>query len=101
MVLGQRQLAGAPRTANNTTGHEDWQWLVRQLHAAGNASVRASSDWQWVTFRRSDDDHEVRQIVRLPVDGLFTVTRYDSLSRTCEIMADAPTAKAALSVALS
>lgn len=79
----------------------DWRWLVRQIRAAGTSSVRASTDWQWVTFRRDALDLEVRQIVRLPVDDKFTVTRYDPRSQVCEIVGDYPDAQTALSVALA
>jgi hypothetical protein len=79
----------------------DWRWLVGKIREAGSASVRASADWQWVTFRRRGCDAEVRQIVRLPVDGKFTVTRYDSRSHTCVIIGDYADAQSALNVALS
>ncbi len=78
----------------------DWHWLIGKLREAGSASVRASADWQWVTFRRRASDAEVHQIVRLPVDGKFTVTRYDSRAHTCEILGDYTDAQAALTVAL-
>jgi hypothetical protein len=53
-----------------------------------------------VTFRPEATGAEVRQIVRLPFDGKFTVTRYDSRNQTCEIIGDFPDAQTALNVAL-
>lgn len=93
------------REARVVVGHAgdaaDWKWLVSKIREAGSSSVRASADWQWVTFRRGPKDAEVRQIVRLPVDGKFTVTRYDSHAQTCEIIGDYSDARTALSVALA
>jgi hypothetical protein len=78
----------------------DWRWLIGKIRESGSASVRASADWQWVTFRPEATGAEVRQIVRLPFDGKFTVTRYDSRNQTCEIIGDFPDAQTALNVAL-
>lgn len=88
------------------SGHQDgepieWRWLVRELRATGGAQVRASADWQWVTFRRPDQNAVVRQIVRLPGDGQFTVSCYDSRAQTCELLGDFPDAPAALRAALA
>lgn len=93
-------------SSGGSTGHQDgepieWRWLVRELRSTGGALVRASADWQWVTFRRSDQNSEVRQIVRLPGDGQFTVSRYDSRAQTCELLGDFPDAPAALRAALA
>ncbi|MSQ42657.1 MAG: hypothetical protein EXR45_00395 [Chloroflexi bacterium] len=93
-------------SAGVSTGHQDgepieWRWLVRELRTTGGAQVRASADWQWVTFRRAEQNSEVRQIVRLPEDGQFTVSRYDSRAQTCELLGDFPDAPAALRAALA
>ena len=87
-------------TATRNGEPADWRWLIGKIREAGSSSVRASADWQWVTFRRQATDAEVRQIVRLPVDGKFTVTRYDSRVHTCEIIGDYSDAQSALNVAL-
>lgn len=87
-------------TATRNGEPADWRWLIGKIREAGSSSVRASADWQWVTFRRQATDAEVRQIVRLPVDGKFTVTRYDSRDHTCEIIGDYSDAQSALNVAL-
>ena len=98
----RRTKSGVPRMgpARRSGEPADWRWLVGKIREAGSSSVRASTDWQWVTFRRRASDAEVRQIVRLPVDGKFTVTRYDSRDHTCEIIGDYADAQAALTVAL-
>lgn len=102
MMEPRRIKSAGPRMGRATGGGEpaDWRWLVGKLREAGSSSVRASADWQWVTFRPQSVDGEVRQIVRLPVDGKFTVTRYDSRDHTCEIIGDYADAQSALSVAL-
>jgi hypothetical protein len=98
----QTKLAGSPTGMHSARADEpaDWRWLVRKIREAGTSSVRASSDWQWVTFRRPATDGEVCQIVRLPVDGKFTVTRYDTRAYTCVIIGDYADAQSALNVAL-
>lgn len=102
-IVGSGRFSSSPGVL---VGHQDgepieWRWLVRELRATGGALVRASADWQWVTFRRADQNSEVRQIVRLPGDGLFTVSCYDSRAQTCELLGDFPDAPGALRAALA
>ncbi len=104
-----RPFVGSGRINSSTDvsgGHQggepvEWRWLVRELRSTRGAQVRASADWQWVTFRRPDQNSEVRQIVRLPEDGQFTVSRYDAREQTCELLGDFADAPAALRAALA
>lgn len=80
---------------------EDWSWLIDELKAAGAGSLRASPDWEWVTFRSHLHELSVFQIVRFPVDGAYGVSRYDSKHGTCELLGDFSDARTALKAVLS
>ena len=75
--------------------------MVDQLRAAGANTLRVSPAWHWVTFRASQHDSRVFQIIHFPQEGLYGVSRYDSKNRACELLGEYPDAQGALRAALT